>query len=119
MPNWEAYSALAYVSGQRARAPFAGIEKTRGKLVFVDIKHAKLAAGFYDKAAALMPDVRSPLLPLPSLPSLLPFSLLLISSPNSHIAPQDAHQKGQLLWYALDTYVLSSPPLLDTAISSP
>ncbi|GAA6006192.1 hypothetical protein JCM10207_000557 [Rhodosporidiobolus poonsookiae] len=54
LPNWEAYSALAFASGYRAREPL--IDLPSGTARFAEIKHAKKAAEYYDKAAALMPD---------------------------------------------------------------
>ncbi|GAA6056028.1 TPR_REGION domain-containing protein [Rhodotorula toruloides] len=51
-PNWEAYSALGYVYGQRAGVPLKDIKPR--KYAFADLAHAKKAAEFYDKATAIM-----------------------------------------------------------------
>ncbi|BGO89147.1 hypothetical protein NBRC10512_003529 [Rhodotorula toruloides] len=56
-PNWEAYSALGYVYGQRAGVPLKDIKPR--KYAFADLVNAKKAAEFYDKATAIM-EVEAP-----------------------------------------------------------
>ncbi|GAA6012323.1 hypothetical protein JCM10207_002804 [Rhodosporidiobolus poonsookiae] len=54
MPQWEAYSALAFVYSSRAQKPLHDLPG--GKAAFADLALAAQAADYYDRAATLMPD---------------------------------------------------------------
>ncbi|BGP45548.1 hypothetical protein JCM10450v2_001367 [Rhodotorula kratochvilovae] len=57
LSNWEAYCALGYVYSYRARLPL--VDVASGKVSLCELKAARQAAEYYDKAASTMPWLRA------------------------------------------------------------